>query len=473
MKKLRLALIGLLMLGMAAPAVAVQFEFHGDMNNRFLLYTNHQDWLNPEQDGILEDDTVEAYYGELKYRFWFEAEDDNGNVKGVYAIEIGGIRYGEGTDGDFSGDGVDLETRWAYLDLQSPWTDRKMRWRMGLQPWKVNEFFWQETATGLTLYGDATKMLDYQVAWIRPLDRLATSSADDNLEDLDILYGRVNFDPGTSWKVGVFGTYFHSDNGGTPGTVGPRDYLVKQFDDQASFDFWTVGVDGGAKFADRYFINWDLKYQGGDIDDITFNPNAQAGDTFVGAPTATDWDLSAWFAALEAGLTFGGGDHKLTYTFWYASGDDDPDDDEFEGYLAVDLDRTDSIAIFEGLYTDDSSYFTERPYLLDKGFIMNKLGWDWKINPKLTVGAAGMYMMTAEDVEYTNVAATNTYKNNDIGFELNGYLKYMLWTNVEFKINAGYLWAGDALDAFETGADRDGNSDENIFGSSFRIRYKF
>ena len=90
-----------------------------------------------------------------------------------------------------------------------------------------------------------------------------------------------------------------------------------------------------------------------------------------------------------------------------------------------------------------------------------------------TVGAAGMYMMTAEDIEYTDIAAANSYSNDEIGFELNGYLKYMLFTNVEFKINAGYLWAGDALDAFETGDDRDGNSDENIFGSSFRIRYKF
>ena len=472
MKKLGYLLTGLLLLGFALPAMGVDFEFHGDLNNRFLIYTNHQDWLNNEQDGILEDDTIEAYYAELKYRLWTEAADDDGNVKGVYAIEIGGIRFGEGADGDFSGDGVDVETRWAYLDMQTPGVERKMRWRMGLQPWKVNEFFWQETATGLTVYGDASSMLNYQLAWIRPFDRLATSSADDDLEDLDILYGRLNVTPGGSLTFGLFGTYFTSDVDGTPGTVGPRDWLVKNFDDRVTFDFWTVGLDGSVKFA-PFFLNWDLKYQGGDIEDIIWDPNDQAGDTFVGTPTATNYDLSAWFAALEAGASVGpGGSHTFTYTFWYASGDDDPDDDEFEGYLAVDLDRTDSIAIFEGLYTDDSSYFTERPYMLDKGFIMNKLAWDWKINPKLTVGAAGMYMLTAEDIEYTNATGGNE-ANDEIGIELNAYLKYMLWTNVEFKINAGYLWAGDALDAFETGADRDGNSDENIFGSSFRIRYKF
>jgi hypothetical protein len=140
--------------------------------------------------------------------------------------------------------------------------------------------------------------------------------------------------------------------------------------------------------------------------------------------------------------------------------------------MISDLDREDNISIFEGLYTDDSTYFTERPYMLDKGFVMNKLGWDFKVSEKMTVGAAGMYMMTAEDIEYTNFDGGNE-SNDEIGFELNGYFKYMLYKNVEFKINAGYLWAGDALDAFETGDGRDGNSDENIFGSSFRIRYKF
>ncbi len=472
MKKLGLLLAILAVMGFTAPALAVEFEFHGDLNNRFLIYTNHQDWLNNEQDGILEDETIEAYYAELKYRFWFEAADDDGAVKGVYAVEIGGMRYGETAQpgGGLSGDGINVETRWAYLDLQTPGVEQKMRWRMGLQPWKINPHFWQETATGLTVYGDAGEIVDYQLAWIRAFDRLATSSADDDLEDLDSLYGRLNIDPIPSVKLGLFGIYFWGDVD-TDGTVGPRDWLVKQFDDRATFDFWTVGLDGGAKFA-PFFLNWDLKYQGGDLKDIDWDPNAQMGDTFIDrTATGTDFDMDAWFAALEAGLNWG--DHKFTYTFWYASGDDDPNDDDFEGYLAVDLDRDDNISLFEGLYTDDSSYFTERNYMLDKGFIMNKISWDYKVNAKTTIGAAGMYMMTAEDIEYTNVAATSTFKEDKIGIELNAYLKYMLYTNVEFKINAGYLWADDAMDAFETGADRDGNSDENIFGSSFRVRYKF
>jgi hypothetical protein len=483
MNTIKLASAILVLIAMAAPAVAVEFEFHGDMNNRFLIYTNRQDWLNNEQQGIIEDKTIEAYYGELKYRFWFEAADDDGKVKGVYAVEIGGIRFGEGTDGDFSGDGVDVETRWAYFDFQTPWVEPKMRWRMGLTPWNINSFYWQETATGLTLYGDLGERFDYQAAWIRPLDKLATNEDADELDDLDILYGRLNVDPTEKLKVGLFGLYFHSkENVGDPAdeddVTGPRQWLVKAFDDRASFDMYTLGLDGSWS-PGNFFLNWDLVYQGGEINDIIWDPNAKnldgdftSEDTFTDrTATGNDFDLSAWFVHADAGYKFG--DHKLTYTFWYASGDDDPNDDDFEGYLAVDLDRDDNISIFEGLYTDDSTYFTERPYMLDKGFIMNKIGWDYQVNEKTTVGAAGMYMMTAEDIEYTDIAGANSYSNDEIGFELNGYLKYMLFTNVEFKINAGYLWAGDALDAFETGDDRDGNSDENIFGSSFRIRYKF
>ena len=46
MKKYKLGLAVLLMLGLALSAAAAEFGFHGDMNNRFLLYSNHTDWLN-------------------------------------------------------------------------------------------------------------------------------------------------------------------------------------------------------------------------------------------------------------------------------------------------------------------------------------------------------------------------------------------------------------------------------------------
>jgi hypothetical protein len=166
------------------------------------------------------------------------------------------------------------------------------------------------------------------------------------------------------------------------------------------------------------------------------------------------------------------GNAKLTYTFWYASGDDDGDDKDFNGFMSVDVDICNSVTIMEGVYADDD-YFVETPYIGDKGFIMNQLALDYKASKKLMVGTSVMYMMTAEDVEYTYKKNGVTYKSSDdeIGFEWNAYLKYKIYQNLEFAINAAYLFAGDAMDYWEV--QKDGSSDEDIFVSTARIRYKF
>jgi hypothetical protein len=109
--------------------------------------------------------------------------------------------------------------------------------------------------------------------------------------------------------------------------------------------------------------------------------------------------------------------------------------------------------------------------MLDKGFVMNKLALDYQWTEKLKVGTAAMYMLTAEDFEYIDDNGNNR-NEDEIGVEINAYVKYMLFKNVECALNAGYLFTGDGMDFFEVD-ERDGNSDENIFVSSARIRYKF
>ncbi len=81
-------------------------------------------------------------------------------------------------------------------------------------------------------------------------------------------------------------------------------------------------------------------------------------------------------------------------------------------------------------------------------------------------------MMVPEDFKYIDDNGFNQ-SNDKIGVEINGYLKYMLFKNVEAKFNIGYLFADDGMDYFEVDGARDGDSDENIFVSSARIRFKF
>jgi hypothetical protein len=83
-------------------------------------------------------------------------------------------------------------------------------------------------------------------------------------------------------------------------------------------------------------------------------------------------------------------------------------------------------------------------------------------------------MLTAEDIEYNQGDGSGPRAKDDkIGFEAMGYVSYKMFKNVELAVNAGYLWAGDAMDFWEEDSIRDGSSDEDIFRSTARIRYKF
>ena len=480
MKKLGLTIAILAMMGFVVPAMAANFAFHGDMNNRILVYSNHVDWLDARNDsfGVINDDTVSDSYAELKYRYWTEISDDDNNIKGVYAIEIGGIRWGrEGSGksqgGSFSGDGVNVETRWAYLDFQVPFIERKARARMGLQPFKANSYFWQETATALHFSSVITDSVDYELAFIRSVDKFndIADNANDDIDNVDSFYGRLNAKPTDAIKVGIWGLYMHGNpDAAANGTIDPRDYEIKQFATDTNLDVYTIGTDGSATFG-NFFVNWDLMYQGGDIDDVDFLAVTPGTVRDAGAVLASDdFDLSAYF--LHADIGYKMGKAKFTYTFWYASGDDDPNDNDFDAFLAVDVDREDSMTIFEGPFVDDVTYFTERPYMLTNGFVMNKLAFDYQWTENLTVGTAAMYMLTAEDFDYVD-GNGNNQSEDEIGVEINGFLKYKLYKNLEFALNAGYLFAGDGMDFFEQGTNRDGSSDEDIFVSSARVRFKF
>jgi hypothetical protein len=352
---------------------------------------------------------------------------------------------------------------------------------MGLQPFKANEFFWQETATAGHFSSFITDSVDYELAFVRSIDRFndITDTADNDITNTDSLYGRLNVKPSDEIKVGLFGLYMWGDpdNNGPAnfGQIDSRNYEIKQFADDAKLGVYTLGTDGSAGFG-NFFVNWDLMYQGGNIDDVDFfyatpgTPSNSINNVPPDVPNASgDFDLSAYF--LHADLGYKMGKAKFTYTFWYSSGDDDPDDNDFDAFLSVDVDRDDGIGIFEGLYADDVSYWTERPYMLTNGMVMNKLAADYQWTEKLKVGANFMYMMVAEDFDYIDDNG-NSQNNDEIGFEVGGYIKYMLYKNVELAFNAGYLFAGDGMDFFEVDK-RDGNSDENIFGSSARVRFKF
>jgi hypothetical protein len=485
MKKFGVLLIFALVLGLAMPAVGAELKFHGDLNNQFTVLTDQAGLFNSpgeqdrkgagDSDEAIKDGGVSDHWGDVKYRLWADAATNDGAVRGVVATEMSGLRYGSSTNGamDFSGDGIVFKLRWAYTDFQLPFIESKSRLNMGLGPVNVNYYLWNENASGIQWYGSIDS-IDYRVAWIRGFERVRDTDTGGQSVDSFFVKGGIKPLDGMNLNAFVMYTNSRGDTSG-PGLIDDEDYLKKAFaDEDLDLKVWELGIDGSYKTdagGGNLFFKWDLIYQTGEIDDAEFAAtNLDLNGAAAGITTgAQDYDVNAYFLHADAGFAWD--DFKFTYTFWYASGDDDPRDDDLEGFFSTDQDTFTGSAVLMESYNDDG-YFTERPYLLDKGFVMNKLAFDWMATDKLKVGAAVAYMLTAEDIEYTDTSGASQ-SEDEVGTEIMGFLSYKLYQNLTFSINAAYLLAEDAMDYWEEDSIRDGSSDEDIFRSQASVRYKF
>lgn len=437
MKKV-ISLLAMLLVATAGTALAADFEFHGDLNNRFNLYTNQAGMFSGVEnvDGQnVSADSVDEFFADIKYRANVTAASNDGAVKGVLALEVGGLQFGQGPAADYSGDGIAFEVRKAYTDFALG----SGRTTVGLAALTVNPFVWWETVPMVQYAGKAGE-ISYKVAWARGRESFNTTTDDDLFADNDALVARGDMALTQDAKAGVFVVYQRSSSlaAGADSDLG-NGYQLKTFGD-GDYGIFTIGTDGKLT-AGNLFANWDLIYQGGSIDN-----NLSA-----------DLDVSAYLVHADLGINVG--KTRFTYTGWYASGDDNPADDEFNNFISTDVDRTDSIIFFEGGFTDDD-YFTESPYILDKGLIFNKLAADHILSDKTTVGAALLYLMTAEDL---------ANGENTLGTEVDAYVSHKLFSNVEASLNAGYLFADDGMNNFVAG----GAEPENPFRITSRIRYKF
>lgn len=465
----------------AGGASAANVDFHGDFDNRFQVYTNQNNFFNNNQPNATLGDTtgkasVDDSYGEIKYRLWTTASTDDDNVKGVYVVEIGGVRFGRsGTGrsqgGSFSGDGANVETRWAYTEFTLP-ANESHSVRVGLQPYDLNGFIWNETATGISFFGSVTDETTYSAAWIRGKER-RNESATDEFQSVDGYSFRLNNKTINNTALGAFLLYQVSDSGATApsdfGNISSANYEIKQFGD-VDFEVFSLGIEGSHSLSfssSTAFVKWDLIYQNGAISNVNYITDNVEADRSGRTSTSSSFDLSTYFVNLSFGLEQDR--TKYTYTIWYASGDDNPGDNKMNAFLATDVDRTESIVFFEGGYTNDQAH-SERPYLLDKGLIMNRFGLDYKCSPKLTIGGAGIYFLTAEDIKYkddNNIARASS----DLGVEVDVYVNYMLYPSLELAVNAGYLLSSEAMDFYDI--KRDGKADNDIFRTTAQMRYKF
>ena len=181
-KYFKLMAVVALALLVATPAMALDFKFGAEYRVRFYDMVNQgfNDGPGTNPGGV-----------QLRVRPRFDVSDDNGNMTATLRLEIGdvewgngggasgvtnagangnipavGARVGNGSGGAMGADGVNVETKWGYVDFASPF-GIPLRWRAGLQPWFLSKgILIDDDAAGLRAYG-TYKMLSYDFGWYR------------------------------------------------------------------------------------------------------------------------------------------------------------------------------------------------------------------------------------------------------------------------------------------------------------------
>lgn len=192
-KFLKVAAIVALALLVAAPAMALDFKFGAEYRVRFYDNTNGSQVNLGRSDGAFTARGVQ-----IRVRPRFDVSDDNGNITATLRLEIGdvefgngggangvtngvaispgGTRIGPGAGGSMGVDGVNVETKWAYIDFASPF-GVPLRWRAGLQPWFESKgLIVDDDVAGVRAYGK-TGMLSYELGWYRASGGTNTTSS--------------------------------------------------------------------------------------------------------------------------------------------------------------------------------------------------------------------------------------------------------------------------------------------------------
>jgi hypothetical protein len=448
-------------LAMATPALAFNLEWHGDFNNRasystqadfstrissdsdkyygienvFLTTRNNQPLPDPKKQKNDSD-----FFGEIKYRLHLVASDDEQKVKGVIGFEFGSSKFG-GNGADFGGDDNNFELRWAYTDIELPF-DPASRLTVGLQPVGYNAFVWSDNAGGVK-WKRTQGNLAYSLGWFRnDLTDLASDGDADGFDknDYDDAYaGDVTyvFDNGNALNAFVI----YMDQGQEVlNTLGTADDALTDVQDE---EIW-LGLSGQGKWGNLSAMATAV-YLTGDV----------KTDTATG-----DLDRSAYLLHAQGDYKM----DKLTFTLGglYASGDDDPTDDDLENFDHIDISTAvlGSVVIFDNFADDNSP--SQAFYVFDQGYKIIYLGAKYALSDKTDVWGKYFWHNTAED---------NLLGDDEIGHEFVVGASYKIMKGVTAAINAGYLVAGDALDGL---AELNGSDEtDDIFRTDAKLQFKF
>lgn len=214
-KYLVMAIVGVFLLATVLPAIAADFKFSGSYRMRGYYYDNIKNQAKDVDDKYVETQT--------RLRPKFTATSEGGKLVGVMYLEIGDITWGKGggADGNLFGgtssrtapssggevgtDGVNVETKQAYIDFEVPGTP--VRARFGLQDWiSSKSMIFDDDFAGFKVYGKVAPVA-FSLFDIKAEEKTGKADSIFGKDDYDVYGMTLDVAPVENINVGVYGLY--------------------------------------------------------------------------------------------------------------------------------------------------------------------------------------------------------------------------------------------------------------------------
>ena len=448
MKKLLvLSLAVVMVIAFTLPASAFESVFGGYWRTRAFT---QQNFTGVDTDTTNKGDLSRV---DTRTRLYYTAIL-NDNLKFVNQFEFDAEWGGTGNYGDVGADGVNVEIRSSYIDANIG----AIRATIGAQPWTAARgFIFSDIGSGVIL---STKLGDHllPVSWIR-VNEGGNLSRDNNSEDSDVfaIYPVFNFGENFSFnpfltvgysKDGERSAFVNSATGNWFSSFGANGFPVG-FDPSDGFYTYWVGANVDATLGS--FNLWGTAiYQGGEYSD---------GD----AGTTGDLDIAAYLLAGGGNVPLGPA--SLHGQVFYASGDDNPDDEDLEAFFGVD-----------GGAAGWSYYWAEImgngrfDAGLSAGSTANPSNI-WAANLGATIKPMEKLSLTG-DIWYASLVEDNAQDNKKLGIEVDLVATYQLIEGLSIDLVGAYLFADDATTA-EGGDPAGSDNSEDPWEVGTRLQISF
>ncbi len=421
-------------------------------------------------------------------------------LQGVLLFEIGnldwgrdpsGSKNGSGSGGGLDADGVNVETKRAYLDWIIPNTEVSVR--MGIQGVKLpsgplgNPVMDADVA-GIVVSSPINDMFSVTGFWLRPFNMNLNDNVDRNLDDETDMFGLVLPIKGDGWAVTPWGMYgFIGANSGWYDYLAHDKRRTNSVTDADHTGAWWAGINFELTMFDPLKFTFDAMYgdlHKADLTGLNLTDRRSGWNGTVG-PNDPDYGTRGWFIDATLDYKFDWGTPGIFG--WYASGDGKNSDRTGQ------LGRMPVIGIDNGFQATTFGALGS-PNIATEGVVMASGTGTWGVGIQIakmsfiqdlshTIRVA--YYQGTNDHElvskggaYIPFAGDLYLTDKDNAIEVNFDHEYKIYENLTALLELGYIHLNLDDDTWNNANNAgrrytDGDSGNNAWKAQLQFQYKF